>query len=115
MVFDGANIWVMQYHGKHAPSDIVVLQAATGQIVATLSGNGLTIAQRGAFDGRRMLIGSTDPPNISPISVWDAASLTPLGTFSSGLTNSFEPGPNGICSDGVAFFLTFPGFGLARY
>jgi hypothetical protein len=115
MVFDGTNIWVLQFHGKRTPSDILVVRAITGEIVATLSGNGPTIAQRGAFDGRRIMIGNTDPPNVSPISLWDAASLQPLGTFSSGLNNSFEPGPNGICSDGVSFFLTFPGRGLARY
>jgi hypothetical protein len=115
MVYDGANLWLAQFHGNRAASDILVVRAATGEIVATVSGNGLGLAHEIGFDGRRIIVGNTDPGTISSISLWDAASLTPLGNFSAGLTNTYEPGPNGICSDGIDFFLTFPGRGLARY
>jgi hypothetical protein len=93
--FDGTNIWVP----NAANSTVSVVRAATGAVVATLSGNGLSFPQQAAFDGQRILVTS---PSVSSVSLWKAADLTPIGTFFTG-TNS---GPYGACSDGTYFWIT---------
>jgi hypothetical protein len=57
-----------------------------------------------AFDGRRMLV-----VNVDGVSIWDAASLQPSGSFSTGA------GPLGACSDGINFWITLDAGDLARF
>ncbi|HEY2796970.1 MAG TPA: S-layer homology domain-containing protein [Thermoanaerobaculia bacterium] len=91
-VFDGANIWVPNY----ADSKVSVVRAATGEIVATLVGNGVSFPWTAAFDGQRVLV--TNKAG-SSVSLWNAADLTPLGSFST------SQEPLGACSDGVNFWI----------
>jgi hypothetical protein len=101
--FDGTNIWVPN------PTFVSVVSAASGQILATLTGNGLTDGNAAAFDGERVLITNY---NTNTLSLWKAADLTPLGFFSTGATSL----PNRVCSDGVNFWVTLQGTGqLARF
>lgn len=97
--FDGTNIWV--------PNDIsntVTVVRATGSfagtVLATLAGNGLADPIEAAFDGERILV--TDYLG-DRVSLWKAADLTPIGTFSTGTTTH----PYGVCSDGLNFWITF--------
>ncbi len=92
-VFDGHNIWVP----IRALNSVALVDAASGTIVTTLSGNGLNGPGGAAFDGQRVLI-----LNTNGVSVWDAASTTPLGFFLDGT----EPGT--VCSDGLNFWITNP-------
>lgn len=46
------------------------------------------------------------------VSLWNASDLTPIGTYSTGA----NPGPFGVCSDRLNFWITFPDAGkLARF
>jgi len=108
-LFDGANIWVPygvdQLGGQAA---LAVVRASTGTVVATLTGNGLgQSAGTMAFDGERILV----PNYYGSLSLWRAADLAPLGTFSVG------PGDvHGTCSDGVNFWVTLGSSGkLGRF
>jgi hypothetical protein len=93
--FDGTNIWV-----PNAGSNTVsVVRAATGAIVATLTGNGLSNPQQAAFDGQRILVTNA---NGNSVSLWMAADLTPIGTFSTGTGTA----PIGACSDSTYFWIT---------
>ena len=94
-VFDGTNIWA----ATGSPTAAVhVVRAASGAILATLTGNGIANPGQVAFDGQRILV-----PNFTgnSVSLWKAADFTPLGEFAVGLS-----GPYGACSDGVNFFIT---------
>lgn len=60
-----------------------------------------------AFDGERILV--TDQSGA--VSLWKAADLSPLGTFS-----TMGNAPYGACSDGLNFWIVFSGAGkLARF
>ena len=102
-VFDGTNIWLPGAGGVH------VIRAATGTVLATLTGNGLFDSRSAAFDGQRILVTNLSADSVS---LWKAADLTPLGSFSTGNgTNPF-----GACSDGADFWITFAGTGrLVRF
>jgi hypothetical protein len=103
-IFDGTNIWV-----PNAASDsVTVVRAATGAVLATLTGNGLDSPRAAAFDGERIVV--TNVSGIS-ISLWKATDLTPLGSFYAGLGNN----PVGACSDGINFWVTFSTGKLARF
>jgi hypothetical protein len=95
--FDGTNIWV-----PNSESNTVSVVRATGPlagtVLATLSGNGLDDPEQAAFDGERILVTNTG----GSVSLWKATDLTPLGTFSTGGGTH----PNGVCSDGVNFWIT---------
>ena len=93
-VFDGANIWVP----NAGSNTVTVVRASTGAVVATLSGNGLTVPFTAAFDGERILVTNAAG---SSVSLWRAADLTPIGTFVT------PPNPFGVCSDGKDFWITF--------
>jgi DNA-binding beta-propeller fold protein YncE len=95
--FDGTNIWVPNF----GDSTVSVVRAATGAIIATLSGNGLSLPFQAAFDGQRILVTDTAGGSDS-VSLWKAADLTPIGTFSTGASTS----PFGACSDGTYFWIT---------
>jgi hypothetical protein len=95
--FDGTNIWV-----PNAGSlSVSVVRASTGAVLATLTGNGLNTPTAAAFDGQRVLF-----TNIlgSSVSLWKAADLTAIGSFSTGGGTQ----PFGACSDGVNFWITMP-------
>ena len=103
--FDGTNIWVPNINN----STVSVVRAATGAVVATLTGNGLFGPIQAAFDGHRILV--TNGPT-SSVSVWNAADLSPIGHFDTGPGTS----PAGACSDGTYFWVTLQRTGqLARF
>jgi hypothetical protein len=102
--FDGTNIWVPNQSGP-----VSVVRAATGTVIATLSGNGLNLPAQAAFDGQRILV--TNQLGNS-VSLWKAADLTPIGSFSTGTSTD----PFGACSDGTYFWITlFSSSQLARF
>jgi hypothetical protein len=103
-VFDGTNIWVP----STAPS-VTVVRAATGAILATLTGNGLVTSHGAAFDGERVLITNEFGNSVS---LFKAADLSPLGSFPLGASTQ----PLIACSDGVSFWITLNLAGqLARF
>src|SRR5262249_53061307 len=95
-VYDGTSIWVPNAN----TNTISVVRASTGAVLATLTGNGLEAPEFTAYDGQRVLIcsGSGDT-----VSLWKAADLTPLGSYGTGV----DTYPNGACSDGVNFWITY--------
>ena len=103
IAFDGSNIWVP------GPDYVSVVRASTGEIVATLTGNGIDGGNAATFDGQRVLVTN---PNVSTVSLWNAADLTPLGSFPTGSVSL----PYFACSDGINFWLALGGTGqLARF
>jgi DNA-binding beta-propeller fold protein YncE len=105
MAFDGTNIWVPSSDGD----TVTVIRAATGTVIATLSGNGLFGPFVAAFDGERVLITN---PIANRVSLWRASDLTPLGSFDTGSGSE----PTGVCSDGINFWITLRGAGkVARF
>jgi len=100
-VFDGSNIWVPNF----LLDSVSVIRARDGQLLATLTGNGLHGPNQAAFDGQRILVTNSTG---NMISLWKAADLTPLGAFliEAG-TASF-----GACSDGINFWITLTTAGM---
>jgi hypothetical protein len=96
-VFDGTNIWVP----NQISNSVTVVKVSTGTLLATLTGNGLNHPYGAAFDGER--IGVTNLQG-GTISLWNATDLTPLGSFPTG----FGDRPQGLCSDGLSFWITIP-------
>jgi hypothetical protein len=112
-VFDGTNIWIP--NGDTSNVTVVRVKDAQGNplasafVLAQLSGNGLTNPSAVAFDGERVLVTNSAGNNVS---LWKAADLTPLGSFSTGENTN----PSGACSDGLNFWITLIGIGkLARF
>ena len=104
-VFDGMNIWVP----NESSNSVTVVRASSGEILATLSGNGLNHPTAAAFDGERILVTNNAGDSVS---LWKATDLTPLGTFSTGAGTH----PVGACSDGQYFWIALNGTGeLARF
>ena len=104
-VYDGTNIWVPSGLGN----DVTVIRPSSGAILQTLTGNGLAAPLAAAFDGERVLLTNL---NANTVSVWKAAGLAPLGTFSTGASTF----PFGACSDGINFWLVLSGPSLlARF
>jgi hypothetical protein len=104
-VFDGTNIWVPNSNS----STLTVVRAATGTVLATLSGNGLNGPETTAFDGERILVTNQSGNSVS---LWKAADLTPLGSFPTGASTQ----PFGACSDGLNFWITLSNTNkLARF
>jgi hypothetical protein len=93
-VYDGTNIWVP----NEGSDSVMVVRPATGAILQTLTGNGLNGPLTAAFDGQRVVVTNTIGDSVS---LWKAADLTPLGSFSTGLVTR----PVGACSDGVDFWI----------
>lgn len=94
-VFDGTNIWVPNGSSSNSVS---VVRAATGTVLATLTGNGLNLPYTAAFDGERILVTNYDGNSVS---LWKASDLTPLGSVSTGVASFVE----GSCSDGLNFWV----------
>jgi hypothetical protein len=93
-VFDGTNIWVPNVGND----TVTVVRASNGNVLTTLTGNGLSGPYGAAFDGQRVLITNN---TASSVSLWKAADLTTIGTFSTGTST----GPWGAGSDGVSFWV----------
>jgi DNA-binding beta-propeller fold protein YncE len=103
--FDGTNIWVPNQNAN----TVAVVRAATGTVLATLTGNGLGFPELASFDGERMLITSIDG---NTVSLWKASDLSPLGFVGTGMNSN----PIGACSDGLNFWIALSGTGkLARF
>jgi hypothetical protein len=97
-IFDGHNIWVTGGN----PS---VVAASSGTII----GPGIGGDNVAAFDGERIMVTSYYGNSVS---LWKAADLTPLGTFSTGTGSQ----PFGVCSDGLNFWIVLPNSGqIARF
>ena len=112
--FDGTNIWVPNF-GSNSVSVVRVKDShgdplATPFVLATLTGNGLASPIAIAFDGERILVTNH---NGHSVSLWKAADLTPIGTFSVDI-QPLQTFPQGVCSDGVNFWIILSGK-LARY
>jgi hypothetical protein len=106
-VFDGTNIWVP----NRGSSSVTVVQASSGAVLKTLTGNGLNGPEAAAFDGERVTITNFNDGGNS-VSLWKAADLAPLGSFATGSSTN----PFGACSDGINFWITLAGTGkLARF
>ncbi|HKA36494.1 MAG TPA: S-layer homology domain-containing protein [Thermoanaerobaculia bacterium] len=104
-LYDGSNIWVP----NNGSNSVSVVRPLTGNVLATLTGNGLNSPQSAAFDGQRVLVTNNGGNSVS---LWKAADLTTLGTFATGASTN----PYGACSDGVNFWITLPGTNkLARF
>jgi hypothetical protein len=105
--FDGANLWVP----NHDSASVSVVRASNGSVLATLTGNGLDQPYTAAFDGQRILVTNLGA-SADSVSLWKAADLTPLGSFSTGAFTR----PLGACSDGINFWITLAGTNqLARF
>lgn len=104
-VFDGANLWVP----NRDSNSITVVRSRSGDVLTTLTGNGLNGPFGSAFDGQRVLITNVVGNSLS---LWRASDLAPLGSV--GLNGVVDPA--GACSDGRDFWITlFNGDGLIRY
>ena len=104
-VFDGSNIWVPSLD----VSNVTVVRASSGSVLATLTGNGLSLPFAAAFDGERVLVTSGTADKVS---LWKAADLTVIGSFSLPAGS----GALGACSDGVDFWIALGTAGkLARF
>lgn len=92
--FDGTNIWVPNY----GSNSVTVVRAATGAVLATLTGNGLVSPSAAAFDGERVLIANEAAGSVS---LFRATDLSPLGSISLGAGSN----PVGVASDGINFWI----------
>ena len=81
---------------------MTVVRAKDGLVLATLMGNGLTDPIQAAFDGQRVLVTNMFGNSVS---MWNAADLTPIGSFPTGAATQ----PFGACSDGINFWVTLSG------
>src|SRR5262249_37840359 len=103
-VFDGTNIWVP----NSGSASVSIVRASSGLVLQTLTGNGMIKPIATAFDGERVLVTSIS----NTVSLWKAADLSPLGFLSTDV-GTF---PEGACSDGRNFWITFNGTAqLARF
>ena len=101
--FDGTNLWIPTCCG------VAIVRPSTGETVAFLQDPGLpTPPTRVGFDGQRALVLSG---NSDVVSLWDAAGLTLLKTVSLGSGTV----PQGVCSDGLNFWLTLGNQKLGRF
>ena len=92
--FDGTNLWV----ASGTSNSVWVVRPSSGAVLATLTGNGLAAPNGGAFDGQRVMVTTS---NGDVVSLWKAADLTPIGSFSTGTNTS----PLSACSDGAFFWI----------
>jgi hypothetical protein len=103
--FDGINIWVPNF----GSNTITVVNAATGNVVNTLSGNGLNGPFGMAFDGKRVLVANF---NGDSVSLWKLTDLVPLGSYSTGVGSR----PLDVACDGLNFWVSLNGSGkLLRF
>lgn len=100
-VFDGSNIWVPNF-SSDSVTVVHAMGPLAGTVAATLNGNGLHNPQAVSFDGERIAAVNF---NGNSVSLWRAADLTPLGSFSTGADSH----PGGVCSDGLNFWINLQG------
>jgi hypothetical protein len=106
LAFDGTNLWVSLDAGP-----VVIVRAATGSIVKTLTGNGLSGAFGTlAYDGERVLV--TNYAGLS-VSLFRAADFAPLGSYPA--IPNLADYPDAVCSNGIDFFLAMHEGRLARF
>ncbi len=93
--FDGANIWV-----PDAGNNLIfVVQASTGNVVATITMPGvLNSPMVAAFDGERVLVTNYSGDTVT---VFKAADLSLIANVSTGGGSA----PYGSCSDGINFWI----------
>jgi hypothetical protein len=107
--FDGSNLWVP------AIDSVKIISTSTpAHLLATLTDNGLSPGENSvvAFDGERILI-THSGGNTPVLSLWKAASLTPLGFL-----QLPDATLTGVCSDGLHFWIsqhTSPSAVVLRY
>jgi hypothetical protein len=106
-VFDGTNIWV--------PSDvansITVVQASTGNIVATINADGtnlLNLPTGASFDGERILIANNGNASVT---LFKAADLSFIANVPTGASTAPAEG----CSDGINFWIVDNNGNLLRF
>jgi hypothetical protein len=104
LIFDSKNIWVL----NGTAHTLSVVRAASGDVLATLSGNGLNLPKAAAFDGERILVTNQTGNSVS---LWKATDLSPLGNRSTGAGSN----PSSACTDGQDFWVTLSGGQLARF
>jgi hypothetical protein len=106
--FEGTNIWVP----NQTSNSISVVQASTGNVVATISadgGNQLNAPTGASFDGERILVTNYSGDSVT---VFKAADLSFIANVATGDFTS----PSGVCSDGINFWVTLDGAGnLLRF
>ena len=93
--FDGTNIWVPNY----TDSTITVVQASTGNVVATIVGdmiNNVNNPSSASFDGQRILITNY---NAGTVTLFKAADLSFIANVPLGVRLGKA------CSDGINFWL----------
>ncbi len=103
--FDGANIWVP----NTASNSVTVVQASTGNVVATIStnaSNNLNGPFAATFDGERVLVTNNSGASVT---LFKAADLSLIGNV---LTGSAHP--VGACSDAINFWVNTT-TGLLRF
>lgn len=103
-VFDGTNLWVP----CGSANTVAVVRAVGGlrdTVLAQLTGNGLSGPIQAAFDGERILVTNYTSPD-NRVSLWKAADLTPIGSFSLHGPSTCNNSPTGACSDGLHFWVT---------
>ena len=92
-IFDGTNIWVP----NNLSNSVTVVRASTGDVLTTLTGNGLSFPVAAAFDGQRVLVTNNGTDSAS---LWKASDLSAIGSV------PMNQGPYGACSDGIHFWIT---------
>jgi hypothetical protein len=105
-VFDGTNIWVP----NSGDSSITVVQASTGNIVATINPDGTNLLKfppAASFDGERVLITNGD----SSVVLFKAADVSFIANVATGASTS----PYGACSDGISFWIADNTGNLLRF
>ncbi len=94
-VFDGANIWVP----NQSDSSITVVQASTGNVVATISSdpsNQLNGPNAASFDGERVLVTNGTGASVTVFKAADLSLITNVATQANAIA---------ACSDGTTFWI----------
>ena len=97
-IFDGVKIWTPDI----SQSLLYVVDRTNGRIITKLKGNGLDQPTGATFDGERILVTNQ---NGNSVSLWNASSLAPLGSYSTGTGSA----PFHACSDGIGFWVSLSG------
>ncbi|HKF42587.1 MAG TPA: S-layer homology domain-containing protein [Thermoanaerobaculia bacterium] len=92
--FDGTNLWVP----NRGSNTVTVVRASSAAVLATLTGNGLSVPDQVAFDGQRILVTNETGNSVS---LWGASNLTAIGSVETGASTA----PIGARSDGQSFWI----------
>jgi hypothetical protein len=105
-VFDGANIWVPLQN----TNSITVVQASTGNIVATISADASNLLNQplaATFDGEHILVTNLGGESVSIFRAVDLSFIVNVATASAD--------PVGACSDGINLWVADQASGMVRY